>query len=78
MRLDAALLCVMLLPLPGAAQHWMTRERCTVTDIRIEPDALAPETLQRLRATAATVPNRVGKFWRITAPGGAVSHLWGT
>ncbi|MEO1365147.1 MAG: TraB/GumN family protein, partial [Pseudomonadota bacterium] len=78
MRFAAALLCVLLLPLPGAAQHWMTRERCTVTDIRIDPDVLAPGTLQRLRATAATVPNGVGKYWRITAPGGAVSYLWGT
>ena len=78
MRRAAILLCLVLLPLPGAAQHWMTRERCTVTDIRIDPDVLAPEALQRLRATAATVPNGVGTYWQITAPGGAVSHLWGT
>ena len=31
-----------------------------------------------LTAEAAGIPNGTGKFWQITAPDGAISHLWGT
>ena len=56
----------------------MTRERCTVTDVRVHPSVLPATALNRLRAAAEDVPNSVGNYWRITAPGGAVSHIWGT
>jgi uncharacterized protein YbaP (TraB family) len=34
--------------------------------------------LSRLEAAAADIPNGLGRLWRIEAPGGGVSHLWGT
>lgn len=76
--LMVVLATALLSPLPAAAQHWMTRERCTVTDIRIDPAVLPPARLTALRAEAATVPNGVGTHWRVIAASGATSHLWGT
>ncbi len=76
--LYAGLMAALLVPGPALAQHWITRERCTVTDVRVDPAALPDAQLAQLRAAAADVPNGTGNYWRITAPNGAVSHLWGT
>ncbi len=63
---------------PGAAQDWFTPGACTVARVQIDPVAYPPALEARMRAAAAGVPNPVGRLWRITAPGGQVSHLWGT
>lgn len=63
---------------PAGAQDWATREACDLSDARIHPDALAPATLDDLRQSARAIPNGLGRYWRITSPDGAVSHLWGT
>ena len=62
----------------AAAQFWATRDVCDVTSPQIVDAALAPLTIEALRADAARIPNSVGRFWEIRAPGGAVSYLWGT
>lgn len=72
-----AVLAGALLPMSAAAQDWATRDVCDVPEAAIHEDTLdAP--LPVLEAQAAKIPNGVGRFWRITAPMGAVSHLWGT
>lgn len=72
-----AVLAAALFPMSAAAQDWATREVCDVREAAIFEDSLhAP--LAQLEARAAKIPNGVGRFWRITAPSGAVSHLWGT
>lgn len=63
---------------PGQAQHWATRAVCDVSDIAVFDDAFAPATRTEIENAAARIPNGVGRFWRITAPNGAVSYLWGT
>lgn len=67
-----------LTALPAAAQDWATVEVCSVDAPRIEDAAFAPTDYATLQAKAAAIPNGTGRFWRITAPNGAVSHLWGT
>ncbi|MBN7784890.1 TraB/GumN family protein [Ponticoccus gilvus] len=62
---------------PTLAQDWATRAVCDVPQVALYEDTLdAP--LAELERQAAKIPNGLGRFWRITAPGGAVSHLWGT
>lgn len=63
---------------PATAQDWATREVCAVDTPRIVEAAFAPASLAELEGLAAKIPNANGKFWQITAPDGAVSHLWGT
>lgn len=69
---------VLLAPARAQAQAWFTKEACTVIDPAIDPGALDAAGLSALRAQAAKIPNATGRFWKITAPGGQVSHLWGT
>lgn len=68
----------LFLPTSSAAQDWATRDVCTVTDVRIDREVIAPDLLADFRRDAATIPNSIGKFWKITSPNGTVSHLWGT
>lgn len=63
---------------PALAQDWATAEVCTVETPAIHAEVFAPNSLEALQAEAARIPNPLGRFWRVTAPGGAVSHLWGT
>ena len=74
----AALLGVPLVATPAMAQDWATAEVCTVDAPYISDAAFAPAELSALEAEAEGILNPNGKFWRITSPGGAVSHLWGT
>jgi hypothetical protein len=62
----------------AAAQDWFSAEACRVGPAAVDR-AVYPEAVEaRIAALAAEVPNPVGRLWEITAPGGQVSHLWGT
>jgi len=74
----AALCAIWLSTGPATAQEWFTKKACTVTDPAIDPAALPADLLADLRAESASVPNAVGRLWKITSPGGRVSHIWGT
>lgn len=73
-----AAVLVGLIATPGEAQHWATRDVCTVTQAEIHPQVFDPPGLEVLETRGATYINGVGKFWRVVAPDGATSHLWGT
>lgn len=60
------------------AQHWVTKEFCEVTDPQVSYDGIGQSTLVQIKQEAANLENSVGRLWKITAPNGAVSHLWGT
>ncbi|WP_157970971.1 TraB/GumN family protein [Pseudogemmobacter bohemicus] len=62
----------------AAAQDWFTAEACTTGEIRVWREVLPEAEEVRFAAIAAEVPNSLGRFWKITAPGGQVSWLWGT
>ncbi|MCL4066796.1 TraB/GumN family protein [Pseudomonas sp. GX19020] len=66
------------LPEPAAAQDWFTREACTTGEIRVWREVLSGADEARYSAIAGGVPNSLGRFWKITAPGGQTSWLWGT
>ena len=74
----AGLLGVSLGATPALAQDWATAEVCTVDAPYISDAAFAPAELLALEAEAEGILNANGKFWRITSPRGAVSHIWGT
>ena len=63
---------------PAAAQDWFTHAACTGAVARIDPLAYPPALQDEYQAALEAIPNPVGRLWRITTPGGAVSHLWGT
>ena len=78
MRATAGLVFAFFIAVPALAQDWATREVCTVDEPRIHEEVFAPEGLANLEQAAELIPNSLGKFWQITAPSGAISHLWGT
>lgn len=59
------------------AQDWASRALCDVAPA-LHETAFAPANLEELRAAVAEIPHATGRFWRVVAPSGAVSHLWGT
>ncbi|WP_417209662.1 TraB/GumN family protein [Antarctobacter sp.] len=70
---------VLLVAAPAAqAQAWATREVCEPPRIAIHDEVFAPEGAAELARRAALIPNATGRFWRITAPSGGTSYLWGT
>ncbi len=77
MRIVLALLAS-LIAAPVGAQSWATREVCFVDEPKVYPEAFAPATYADVQEIATTIPNGTGRYWRVTSPGGAVSHLWGT
>lgn len=78
MRTAAGLVFASFIAAPALAQDWATREVCTVDEPRIHEEVFAPESLADLEQAAESIPNSLGKFWQITAPSGAISHLLGT
>lgn len=76
--LIAGLMVLCLGAIPAQAQYWAKRSVCDVETPQIHAEFFAPLTLDQAQARAALIPNPVGRFWRVTAPGGPVSHLWGT
>ena len=72
------LLASLAAPLSATAQDWATREVCTVETPAIHATEFPAPGLDGLLEEAAQMPNHRGRFWQITAPNGAVSHLFGT
>lgn len=73
------LLAVFLLPAAIApAQDWATKETCAVDLPEVHEEALEPPGFAAIETGAADIANAAGRFWKVTAPNGAVSHLWGT
>ncbi|MEM9369342.1 MAG: TraB/GumN family protein [Planctomycetota bacterium] len=70
------LLCALATPL--SAQNWATRDLCLIDEARVHEDIFDPDFYARIQTRASQIPNGVGRYWRITAPNGATSHLWGT
>ena len=66
------------MPLPAPAQSWFTPQSCRIASPETNPGVIDPAILAPIEAEAARIPNGTGRLWRITGPGGAVSHLWGT
>ncbi|KRS12488.1 hypothetical protein XM53_10340 [Roseovarius atlanticus] len=77
-RRAIATLLLCCLGLPATAQAWATRDLCLIDTPRIHAEVLTPALMGDIRAIAETIPNGTGRYWRITSPSGAVSHLWGT
>ncbi|NPD13705.1 TraB/GumN family protein [Xinfangfangia sp. D13-10-4-6] len=73
-----ALLASLSGPSAVKAQAWFTPGICHPDEIAINRDLLPEAEEARLEALAAQIPNGVGRMWKITAPGGQVSHLWGS
>lgn len=63
---------------PAFAQGWATRDVCDPPEVAVFDSAFAPATADEIVTAAARIPNGVGRLWRVEAPNGAVSHLWGT
>lgn len=79
MRFRALLFCLLLFPASEVvAQAWATPEFCNAPPRPITPGDFAPHDLADLEAKAETIPHGTGRLWRVEAPNGAVSHLWGT
>ncbi|MEO0487591.1 MAG: TraB/GumN family protein [Pseudomonadota bacterium] len=75
-RAVALALCCLAAPLSAA--NWATKAVCDIPSLDL-PAAWADRAdIAAAQARAAGIPNGLGKFWRITAPDGAVSHLFGT
>lgn len=67
-----------LVGIPAFAQGWATRDVCDVPKVAVFDSAFAPATADDIKTAADRIPNGNGRLWRIEAPNGAVSHLWGT
>lgn len=63
---------------PVSAQSWATRDLCLIEDARVHEDIFEPGFYAEMQRLGAEIPNGTGRYWRITSPEGAVSHLWGT
>ena len=77
MRILAAIF-VLLIAAPVHAQAWATRDVCVVDRAKVHEEVFAPVGYTEIQRASRKIENGVGKFWRITSPGGKVSHLWGT
>ncbi|MEL6476975.1 MAG: TraB/GumN family protein [Pseudomonadota bacterium] len=75
--LAAVLIALVALPGTGRGQDWLTRDLCSLTEMPVDPAGLVPNWPQIAQA-AGKIENGTGRLWRITAPEGQVSHLWGT
>jgi len=62
----------------ASAQDWATKDVCSVENPEIHNEVFIPPGLDILEKDAKTYRNGTGRFWQITAPNGAVSHIWGT
>lgn len=49
---------------------------CEPAEIKAQQGLLSAEQWERVEENAALIRNGTGRFWRITAPNGRVSHLW--
>lgn len=62
---------------PAAAQHWATPEACRVDSPRVIESAFGGDA-DLITQMASQEINATGRLWKITAPNGKTSHLWGT
>jgi uncharacterized protein YbaP (TraB family) len=76
--LSVVLTILCLTPDPAPAQSWLTPQSCRIASPETDPGVIDPAILAPIETEAARIPNGTGRLWRITGPGGAVSHLWGT
>lgn len=49
-----------------------------MAEAKIHPETFTPTSFAKIEADEFDYENSRGLFWEITAPNGAVSHLWGT
>lgn len=63
---------------PAMAQSWFDRAACLVDAPRLDPDVYPDDRVAMITREGAALPGGVGRFWQVTAPSGAVSHIWGT
>lgn len=68
-------LIVLAWPAVGFSQNWVTPETCASSDFSIPEDVYPPDWFAVQEARYA---NGVGRLWQVTAPNGAVSHIWGS
>lgn len=83
MKIFSAFLCLFCVAgsvfAPHAqSQDWFTREACDVSEARFEVSSLGEAERSAYEAASREISNAHGRLWRVTGPGGAVSHLWGT
>ena len=78
LRLPILLAVFLVAAAAAPAQDWATGETCTVDLPEIHGEALEPPGLAAIETTSAGIANANGRFWKVTAPNGATSHLWGT
>ncbi|MEM6479439.1 MAG: hypothetical protein AAF647_10375, partial [Pseudomonadota bacterium] len=60
------------------AAAWATRAVCEVSELTLPPQWASESERREITARASAIPNGLGRFWQITAPNGARSHLYGT
>lgn len=77
-RAGLACLALFVATSGAQAQDWATREVCEPPRIAVFDEVFAPEGAAELDRRAALIPNSTGRFWRVTAPDGGISYLWGT
>lgn len=77
-RAALASLALLVTASGAQAQAWATREVCEPPRIAVFDEVFAPEGAEDLQRRADLIPNATGRFWRVTAPGGGTSYLWGT
>lgn len=77
MVLRAVMLALLAGPFLLAATE-LARAACEGRDLRPVLRAEAPELMDAAMRDAAATPNGSHRLWRVTAPGGAVGHLYGT
>ncbi|WP_174136789.1 TraB/GumN family protein [Parasulfitobacter algicola] len=68
----------LLFPTTLCAQDWFTREACFVQTPVLDEQVYTPQLIAQAADYAESMPNSVGKLWKITSARGQVSHLWGT
>lgn len=71
---------ILLLAFAGQthAQDWATHSVCDIGTPQVHPEVFTPASFDDLKHAARSIPNGVGRYWRITSPEGKISYLWGT
>lgn len=72
-------LCLLTLATPALAVDDETLLAfCEPETIAIDRSLLTEDQWAEVERLAEAIPNGTGRLWRVEAPDGAVSHLWGT
>lgn len=78
MHWRSAILALLMVPTLAAAKSWETPAACQVAQAAVHAHSIAPLSEAELLTAGEEIINGKGRFWRVTSPDGAVSHLWGT